>query len=255
MLGTVINPGIVRQLEEFGASAVGLPGKRVLIAKKLPPQTEGKAVAVDLGFTGEVVEVRLDAITEALAQDAIPVISPLAQDAEGVTLNVNADTAAGTIAAGLQAAKMIYLSDVPGIMRDPTDKESLIPSVNRQMIEHLIEEEIIAGGMIPKVDSALHALEGGVKKCTSSMAAPSTPSCWKSSPAPASAPKSSRKLRGGAPVLMFRFLSLLAAAALVGAGALQAAEPFLEKTTFSRSAMAATRSSTSPASWSPRTAP
>ncbi len=59
---------------------------------------------------------------------------------------------------------MIYLSDVPGIMRDPLDKESLIPSVNRQKIEHLIEEEIIAGGMIPKVESALHALAQGVKK-------------------------------------------------------------------------------------------
>ena len=82
----------------------------------------------------------------------------------GVTLNINADTAAGTIAGRLQAAKMIYLSDVPGIMRDPMDKESLIPSVNRDKIDHLLEEEIIAGGMIPKVESALHAISQGVKK-------------------------------------------------------------------------------------------
>lgn len=164
VLDTVINPGIVRQLEEFGARATGIPGKRVMLAKKLPPQTEGKAVAVDLGFTGEVVDVNLEAVTQALADDTIPVLSPLAQDADGVTLNVNADTAAGTIAARLQASKMIYLSDVPGIMRDPTDKESLIPSVNQEKIEQLIEDEIIAGGMIPKVESALHALAGGVKK-------------------------------------------------------------------------------------------
>jgi acetylglutamate kinase len=164
VLDTVINPGIVKQINEFGGRAVGIPGKKVLLAKKLPPQTEGKATQVDLGFVGEVVEVNLDAVHAAIAQEAVPVISPLAQGEPGVTLNINADTAAGTIAGQLQAAKMIYLSDVPGIMRDPMDKESLIPSVNREKIEHLMEEEIIAGGMIPKVESALHALSQGVKK-------------------------------------------------------------------------------------------
>jgi acetylglutamate kinase len=111
-----------------------------------------------------VIDVNLAEIEHALAAEAIPVVSPLGQDVSGVTLNINADTAAGTIAGGLQAAKMIYLSDVPGIMRDPLDKDSLIPSVNREKIEQLIEEEIIAGGMIPKVESALHALDSGVKK-------------------------------------------------------------------------------------------
>jgi acetylglutamate kinase len=92
------------------------------------------------------------------------VISPLAQDKQGTVLNVNADIAAGTIAGRLKASKMIYLSDVPGIMRDPMEKDSLIPSVNREKIEHLLEEEIITGGMIPKVESAMHALSQGVKK-------------------------------------------------------------------------------------------
>ena len=164
VLDTLINPGIVKQVNEFGGKAVGIRGRDVLFAKKLPPQTEGKATLVDLGFVGEVVDVRLDAVHAAVAQEAVPVISPLAQDESGVTLNINADTAAGTIAGHLKAAKMIYLSDVPGIMRDPMDKESLIPSVNREKIEHLMEEEIIAGGMIPKVESALHALSQGVKK-------------------------------------------------------------------------------------------
>jgi acetylglutamate kinase len=164
VLDTQISPGIVRQLNEFGGRAIGIPGKRVLLAKRLPPQTEGKVAAVDLGFVGEVEEVRLEEVKRALADGALPVISPLGQDASGATVNVNADTAAGTIAGALQASKMIYLSDVPGIMRDPLDKDSLIPSVNRQKIEHLIEEEIIAGGMIPKVESALHALSQGVKK-------------------------------------------------------------------------------------------
>jgi acetylglutamate kinase len=164
VLDTVINPGIVTQLNALGGQAVGIAGKRVLVGKKLPPQTEGKATTVDLGFVGEVVEVRLDEILSAIGREHVPVISPLAKDADGIVLNINADIAAGTIAGQLQAAKMIYLSDVPGIMRDPMDKESLIPSVNAEKIEHLIEEEIIVGGMIPKVESAIYALSQGVKK-------------------------------------------------------------------------------------------
>ncbi len=159
-----INPGIVKQLAAFGGKAIGIPGKRVMIARRLPPQTEGKATPVDLGFVGEVTDLRLAEVEQALAAECVPVLSPLAADENGVTLNINADTAAGTIAGALKATKMIYLSDVPGIMRDPMDKNSLIPTVNRDKIEHLMEEEIIAGGMIPKVESAVYALEQGVKK-------------------------------------------------------------------------------------------
>lgn len=164
VLDTIINPGIVAKLAEFGGRAVGLPGKRVMVARRLPPQTEGKALPVDLGFVGEVIDLRLAEVQKALEQEAVPVISPLAQDENGDTLNINADTAAGSIAAALKANKVIYLSDVPGIMRDPMQKESLIPSVNCEKIEHLIEEEIIVGGMIPKVESAVLALSMGVKK-------------------------------------------------------------------------------------------
>jgi len=156
VLDTVINPGIVTQLNALGGQAVGIAGKRVLVGKKLPPQTEGKATTV--------VEVRIEEILSAIGREHVPVISPLARDADGIVLNINADIAAGNIAGQLQAAKMIYLSDVPGIMRDPMDKESLIPSVNAEKIEHLIEEEIIVGGMIPKVESAIYALSQGVKK-------------------------------------------------------------------------------------------
>jgi acetylglutamate kinase len=164
VLDTVINPGIVTQLNALGGRGVGLHGKDVLVGRKLPPQTKGNATAVDLGFVGEVIEVRLEEILAAVAREHVPVISPLARDAAGVVLNINADIAAGTIAGRLKAAKMIYLSDVPGIMRDPLDKESLIPSVNAERIEQLIEEEIVVGGMIPKVESAMQALAQGVKK-------------------------------------------------------------------------------------------
>lgn len=164
VLDNEINPSIVRRLNAFGGRAIGLHGKNVLVGKKLPLQTEGKATRVDLGFVGEVIDVRLDPIHDAVSSETVPVISPLARDAEGRVLNINADIAAGTLAGRLQAAKFIYLSDVPGIMRDPTNKESLIPSVTREEIEQLREDEIITGGMIPKVESAMHALSEGVKK-------------------------------------------------------------------------------------------
>jgi len=117
-----------------------------------------------MGFVGEVIDVQIGVIQQIIAEESVPVISPLARDKAGHTLNINADIAAGTVAGRLRAAKFIYLSDVPGIMRDPTDKESLIPSVTREEIEQLREDEIITGGMIPKVESAMHALSEGVEK-------------------------------------------------------------------------------------------
>ncbi len=163
VLDTVINPSIVHHLNANGGRAVGIPGKRVLAGKKLAPQEENGAL-VDLGFVGEVLEVRLDEVERAIAAEAVPVISPLAQDASGVALNINADIAAGTVAGGLGAAKMIYLSDVPGIMRDHRDPSTLIPSLNRAQIEQLVLQGVIAGGMLPKVQSALNALQRGVRK-------------------------------------------------------------------------------------------
>ena len=164
VLDREISPGIIKLLQGFGGEAVGIPGRRVLVGKKLPPQTEGKNTGIDLGFVGEVIDLKLDEVEKAISEEKVPVISPLAQDKDGTVLNINADIAAGTIAGRLKATKMIYLSDVPGIMRDPMEKDSLIPSVNREKIEHLLEEEIISGGMIPKVESAMHALSQGVKK-------------------------------------------------------------------------------------------
>ncbi|MDQ3624109.1 MAG: acetylglutamate kinase, partial [Verrucomicrobiota bacterium] len=164
VLDQEINPAIVSQLKAFGGQAVGLHGKQVLVGRRLPPQTEGKMTGIDLGFVGEVVDVNPALIEKAVGNETVPVISPLARDAAGTVLNINADMAAGILAGRLKAAKFIYLSDVPGIMRDPNDKESLIPSVNRVEIKKLCADEIITGGMIPKVASAMDALGHGVKK-------------------------------------------------------------------------------------------
>ncbi|HEX4083551.1 MAG TPA: acetylglutamate kinase [Chthoniobacteraceae bacterium] len=164
VLDTIINPRLVARIAEFSGNAVGISGRKVFIAKKLPPQTDSQNVAADLGFTGEVVGLKIDAVREVLDAEKVPVISPISQSEDGQALNVNADIAAGAIAGELKAVKLIYLSDVPGIMRNPGEKDSMIPSVNREMIETLIEDEVIEGGMVPKVKSALAAIEKGVGK-------------------------------------------------------------------------------------------
>ena len=150
-------------LEAVGINPVVIHGKTVLIGQKLPPQRE-HGEDVDLGYVGEVTDVKLDEITQMVEREIVPVISPLARDAAGIVYNINADIAAGSVAGRLGATKLIYVSDVPGLMRDPADKSSLIPSVSTAQIEKLIADNIITGGMLPKVESALNALRQGVKK-------------------------------------------------------------------------------------------
>jgi acetylglutamate kinase len=163
VLDNTINPEIANRITSFGGCAVGIQGKTILVGRKLPPQKDG-GEKVDLGFVGEVVDVHLEEIEQAVAREIVPVISPLARDGAGVVYNINADIAAGSIAGRLKAAKMIYVSDVPGLMRDPSDRNSLIPSVTRTQIEKLVADEVVSGGMIPKVESASHALREGVQK-------------------------------------------------------------------------------------------
>jgi acetylglutamate kinase len=103
-------------------------------------------------------------VRAAIAAERVPVISPIGADATGQVLNINADVAAAALATELGAEKLIFVSDVPGIMRDPERKESLIPSVTVEQARALMKEKIIAGGMIPKVESAVRALEAGVGK-------------------------------------------------------------------------------------------
>lgn len=163
-LDQLINPMIVGKINEFGGRAEGLSGRAVFRAKKAPSQPGGKGQRTDLGFVGEVSAVELAGVRAAIGQGIVPVISPVGLDATGTVLNINADVAAGAIAADLQATKLIYISDVRGIMRNPAQADSLIPSVNRDLIGRLIEDEIIEGGMIPKVESAADALGKGVGK-------------------------------------------------------------------------------------------
>ena len=159
-----INPAIVRTIRAFGGRAIGLSGKSVFLARQLPPQAAEDGRMLDIGFVGEALAMKVEAIREAIANEIVPVISPIGATEDGVVLNINADVAAAALAAELQATKLIFVSDVPGIMRDPEEKNSLIPSLTVKQTESLIKQKVIGGGMIPKVRSAEAALRKGVKK-------------------------------------------------------------------------------------------
>ncbi|NLI92593.1 MAG: acetylglutamate kinase [Peptococcaceae bacterium] len=162
-----LNTEIVSMLNSFGGKAVGLNGQdaRLLLADKKPMKLEnkdGSLEEIDLGFVGQVKKVNPGIITSLLDQGYIPVISPIAGGADGENYNVNADTAAGMIAGALQADKFLLLTDVKGVLEDVANPESLISVIIKQEVPKLMAEGVLQGGMIPKVECAIDALEQGV---------------------------------------------------------------------------------------------
>lgn len=156
-----INKEIVTLLNLAGGDAVGLSGKdgNLLHTKRM--ETED---GVDIGFVGEVTGVHYKIINVLTAAGLIPVIAPLATDEKGNTWNINADTAAGEIAAAISAEKLVFLTDTPGLLLDPKDPNSLVAHLDYREIQRLTAEGVISGGMIPKVEACLKALDYGVKK-------------------------------------------------------------------------------------------
>lgn len=164
-LNVQVNAHLVQTINQFGGRAVGFSGKTVFIGHKSAAVKGEDGEPVDLGFVGEVHDFAVDQVLATIAAEKVPVISPVATEAgTGQALNVNADLAAASLAGRLKATKFLYLSDVLGVMRDPRDPASLIPSLNPQEVERLVNERVISGGMIPKVRSALQALAAGVAK-------------------------------------------------------------------------------------------
>ena len=164
-LARVINPEIVSRINHFGGKAVGVPGTEVFLGEKMPGKDPATGQLVDLGFVGQVTDCKLGLIQAAVAGEFVPVVSPVARENNsGNTLNVNADLAACALATRLKAAKLIFLSDVLGVMRDPKDATTLIPTLDPIEVDRLKRDGIISGGMIPKVDSSLASLRGGVGK-------------------------------------------------------------------------------------------
>jgi len=161
VLAGALNKEIVTLVSRAGGNPIGICGKdgNLLHAKKLVAED-----GADLGFVGEITGVHFKILTVLCEAGLIPIIAPIATDPQGNTWNVNADTAAGEIAAAILAEKLVFLTDTPGILRDPKDPASLIHQLNYLEIEDLIEQGVIAGGMIPKVEACLKALDYGVVK-------------------------------------------------------------------------------------------
>ncbi len=155
------NKDIVTLINKAGGDAVGLSGKdgNLLHAKKIIGED-----GVDLGNVGEIVSVHFKIIQVLCANGMIPVIAPIATDHEGRTWNVNADTAAGEIAAAITAEKLIFLTDQPGLLREVGDENSLIRHLRYAEVEDLTKRGIIAGGMIPKIEACHKALDYGVHR-------------------------------------------------------------------------------------------
>ena len=164
VLTEVISPSLAEKLREFGGKAEVLSGKDVLIAEKATPRVDDKGSKIDLGFVGDIVATDITQVQKLIDSEIVPIISPLGRGRDGQVYNINADIAAAKIAQALKAHKIIYLSDVNGVRRDPKDESSLISTLTPAQIQSLKQQGVIAAGMIPKVDSALEALAGGVAK-------------------------------------------------------------------------------------------
>jgi acetylglutamate kinase len=165
VLGGLVNKEIVALINNHGGKAVGLSGKDggLIRAKKkyLRKKTNGEDELLDIGMVGEVESVDPD-ILAALEQGGfIPVISPIGAGKKGETFNINADYVASSVAAALKAEKFILLTDVQGIK---DKKGNIISTVNRKETKKLIDNGVISGGMLPKVQACTRALEAGVKK-------------------------------------------------------------------------------------------
>jgi len=159
-----ISPALAAKVRELGGKAKILSGKEVLVAEKAPPREDATGAKLDLGFVGNIVSVDAAKVQKLIKAEIVPIISPLGLGRDGQVYNINADIAAAKIAQALKAHKIIYLSDVNGVRRDPKDETSLISTLTPAQIQQLKHDGVIASGMIPKVDSALEALAGGVAK-------------------------------------------------------------------------------------------
>ena len=156
LLGQV-NPQIVSSINVHGPLAVGVSGADAGLIVAAPKDPE-------LGFVGEVTAVNPEIVNRLLAQTLIPVIATIGSDASGHAYNINADTVAGAIAEALGAEKLVYLTDIEGLRRVVSDPTSLIRQTTADELDALMADGTIAGGMIPKVESCVHAVRNGVRR-------------------------------------------------------------------------------------------
>ncbi len=161
-LDEVVNKDVCEAISLARAKPKGLAGDTVLVCEKLTEDDNG--VKVDLGYVGEVVEVKVKLIKKEIAEGYVPVISPVAEGRDGKPYNVNADLVASRVAAALRARRLVFMSDVPGLLANPPDVDSLISTLKSSQVDDLKKRGVIDKGMRPKVMSAVRALQEGVQR-------------------------------------------------------------------------------------------
>jgi acetylglutamate kinase len=157
------NAEICALLQQQGANPFGMKGNDVFLCQKHLPLNE-KGEALDLGFVGEVNYVKTKLIKKALGENYLPVLSPIAVDELDHPYNTNADVAAAAVASALRARRLVYLCDVPGLLTNQNDPSTLISTLSASQVPDLKTRKIITSGMLPKVDSAVKALDQGVHR-------------------------------------------------------------------------------------------
>lgn len=161
--GGLVNKNIVAGLQALGVNALGLTGADMNLMR-----SDKRPVAeVDYGFVGDVKEVNADLLSSLIRQGIVPVLAPLTHDKEGHMLNTNADTIAGEAAKALARhfdVTLMFCFEKKGVLRDENDDESVIPEIDRLTFQRLVEEGVIQGGMIPKLENAYQAIDAGVKE-------------------------------------------------------------------------------------------
>jgi acetylglutamate kinase len=160
VLSHEINTDIVKAIQDFGGEARGFAGTQIFRSRKFSPPGEN----VDLGFVGEVCEVNVEPLRECIRRSVTPVISPTALGDDGKIYNCNADIAAAKTAIALKARRLVFMSDVPGLLRDPKQETTLLTHLQVSEVPKWRKAGVIGEGMIPKVDSAIAAIESGVEK-------------------------------------------------------------------------------------------
>jgi acetylglutamate kinase len=163
VLSHEINPEIVRTINSLGGKARGFAGSDIFTCRKLMVKG-ADGTEIDLGYVGEVVRVNIEPLRECIEQSITPVISPTARGTDGKIYNCNADVSAAQAAIALKARRLVFMSDVPGLMRDPKDPATVISHLQISEVDGLKKAGIVDKGMIPKVDSAVAAIKSGVNK-------------------------------------------------------------------------------------------
>ena len=164
VLHNTVNKQLVELGRQAGGNVVGISGKCVLRAEKTMSVDPVTGKSEDIGFVGKVVGVNTSSIMEAIATNRIPVVTPLGVGNDGNIYNINADTAAQRIAEALHARKLVFVSDVPGVLSDRNDENSVIPTIRTNDIPELIRGGVLSGGMLPKIEGCVEALESGINK-------------------------------------------------------------------------------------------